>query len=103
MYQGESNPFHKVAMELFQEYLMTGGFPEAVQAHIDGKTNFELDAIQQKILDVYKKEVALNKTLIDIPRGIETPNIPALEIRKHITAVTISSAGNITVFFFCVP
>ena len=23
-------PFHKVALELFQEYLMTGGFPEAV-------------------------------------------------------------------------
>lgn len=76
-------PFHKVALELFQEYLMTGGFPEAVQAHIDGKTNFELDAIQQKILDVYKKEVALNKTLIDIPRGIEVINSIPEQLKKE--------------------
>ena len=76
-------PFHKVALDLFQEYLITGGFPEAVQAHIDGKTNFELDAIQQKILDVYKKEVALNKTLIDIPRGIEVINSIPEQLKKE--------------------
>jgi predicted AAA+ superfamily ATPase len=76
-------PFHKVALELFQDYLMTGGFPEAVIAHIDGKTNYELDAIQQKILDVYKKEIALNKTLIDIPRGIEVINSIPEQLKKE--------------------
>lgn len=64
-------PFHKVALELFQEYLMTGGMPEVVAANLNGKTFYEIDAIKQKIVDVYKKEIALNKTLIDIPRGIE--------------------------------
>ena len=76
-------PFHKVALELFQEYLMTGGFPEAVVAHIEGKTSYELDAIQQKILDVYKKEIALNKTLIDIPRGIEVINSIPEQLKKE--------------------
>ena len=76
-------PFHKVALDLFQEYLTTGGFPEAVLAHIEGKTSYELDAIQQKILDVYKKEIALNKTLIDIPRGIEVIDSIPEQLKKE--------------------
>ena len=76
-------PFHKVALELFQEYLITGGFPEAVIAHIEGKSSYELDAIKQKILDVYKKEIALNKTLIDIPRGIEVINSIPEQLKKE--------------------
>ena len=76
-------PFHKVAMELFQNYLMTGGFPEVVAANINGSTIYELDAIKQKILDVYKKEIALNKTLIDIPRGIEVINSIPEQLKKE--------------------
>lgn len=76
-------PFHKVAMELFQDYLITGGFPEAVFANINGRNHFEIDAIKQKILDVYKKEVALNKTLIDIPRGIEVIDSIPEQLKKE--------------------
>ena len=64
-------PFHKNAMEKFQEYLISGGFPEIVKASTQGYSAYEIDAIKQKILDVYKKEISLNKVLIDIPRGIE--------------------------------
>ena len=64
-------PFHKVALEMFLDYLETGGMPEVIMASIQGKDGNELDAIKQKIIDVYKKEVALNTTLIDIPRGLE--------------------------------
>ncbi|MBR2678845.1 MAG: ATP-binding protein [Bacilli bacterium] len=64
-------PFHKVALELFHDYLETGGLPEVVKASIDGKSSYEIDTIKQKLLDVYKKEIALNKVLIDIPRGLE--------------------------------
>jgi len=75
-------PFHKVALELFQEYLMTGGMPEVVSANLNGKSFYEIDAIKQKIVDVYKKEIALNKTLIDIPRGIEVFDKIAEELKK---------------------
>ncbi len=75
-------PFHKVALDLFQEYLMTGGLPEVVQADLDGKTPYEIDAIKQKIVDIYKKEISLNKVLIDIPRGIEVINSIPSQLRK---------------------
>lgn len=75
-------PFHKVALELFQEYLMTGGLPEVVKAELDGRSPYEIDAIKQKIIDVYKKEVSLNKVLIDIPRGIEVINSVPEQLRK---------------------
>ena len=58
-------------MDSFQEYLITGGLPEVVAAKLAGKSAYEIDAIKQKLVDVYKKEIALNKVLIDIPRGME--------------------------------
>ena len=67
-------PFHKVALDLFQEYLITGGLPEVVQASLDGKDAYEIDAIKQKIIDIYKKELLLNKNLIDITRSLEVIN-----------------------------
>ena len=76
-------PFHKVALDLFQEYLMTGGLPEVVQANLDGKTIYEIDAIKQKVIDIYKKEISLNKVLIDIPRGIEVINSIPNQLKKE--------------------
>lgn len=76
-------PFHKVALELFMTYLQTGGMPEVVQAELDGKTPFEIDAIKQKIIDVYKKEIAITSTLIDIPRGIEVLDSLPEQLKKE--------------------
>lgn len=64
-------PFHKIALELFQNYIITGGLPEVVAAEVNGKSQYELDAIKQKLVDVYKKEVINTKNLIDITRGVE--------------------------------
>lgn len=76
-------PFHKLALELFQEYLMTGGLPEVVVANIEGKATYELDAIKQKILDVYKKELLASKILIDIPRGLEVLQSLPEQLKKE--------------------
>ena len=75
-------PFHKIALDLFHEYLMTGGLPEVIKANIDGRSNYELDAIKQKILDSYKKELIQNKTLIDIQRGLEVINSIPEQLKK---------------------
>ena len=64
-------PFHKLALDFFMNYLATGGMPEVVKAELDGKTPYEIDAIKQKIIDIYKKEVIIAANLIDIPRAIE--------------------------------
>lgn len=75
-------PFHKVALDLFYEYIETGGFPEVIKAKLDGMNSYELDAIKQKILDVYKMKVALNNTLIDIPRGLEVLDSVPNQLKK---------------------
>ena len=74
--------FHKVALELFEEFLQTGGYPEVVDASLRGYSEYELDAIKQKILNVYKKEVALNSTLIDISRGLEVLDSIPSQLKK---------------------
>ncbi len=76
-------PFHKVALELFQSYLMTGGLPEIVVAELNGENPFQIDARKQKIIDIYKKEISLNKNLIDISRGIEVLNSIPEQLKKE--------------------
>ena len=78
----KTNPFHKVALDYFLDYVTTGGFPEAILAKTKGHSFYEIDAIKQKILDVYQKEIALNPNLIDIPRGIEVLNSMPEQLKK---------------------
>lgn len=75
-------PFHKVALDLFYEYLETGGFPEVVINQKDGCPKERLEAIKQKILDTYKKEVSINPTLIDIQRSLEIINSIPYQLKK---------------------
>ena len=76
-------PFHKVALDLFYEYLFTGGFPEVINAFNNGLSDNEIEAIKGKIIDSYKKEVALNSTLIDIPRGLEVIDSIPEQLKKE--------------------
>lgn len=76
-------PFHKLALELFQEYLMTGGLPEVVEANLDGKSEQEIDIIKQKILEVYERELISCSNLIDIPRGLEVVESLPEQLKKE--------------------
>ena len=76
-------PFHKVALDYFYEYLFTGGLPEVINAFIKGNSDAEIEAIKNKIFDSYIKEIALNTTLIDIPRGIEVINSIPEQLQKE--------------------
>lgn len=75
--------FHRVALELFYDYLYTGGLPEVVHSFINGYNDEQIEAIKQKAIDSYIKEIAYNKTLIDIPRGIEVFNSTPEQLRKE--------------------
>lgn len=76
-------PFHKVALDYFYEYLFTGGLPEVINAFIKGNSDAEIEAIKNKIFDSYIKEIALNTTLIDIPRGIGVINSIPEQLQKE--------------------
>ena len=79
----KTNPFHKVALELFEEYLVTGGLPEVVQDSLEETDEYVLDSIKQKIINVYKNEVSLNSILIDIPRGLEVLDSIPEQLQKE--------------------
>ena len=65
------NPFHKLALEYFNKYIITGGMPEAVYLSTKDENTLLLNSIFDKILDSYKKEMSLQDNLIDITRSNE--------------------------------
>ena len=74
-------PFHKVAMDYFANYLRTGGMPEVIIAEKEGKSEYEIDSIKQKIIDIYMKET-ITSNLIDIQRGVEVLNSLPEQLKK---------------------
>ena len=67
-------PFHKVAMEYFNQYVMTGGMPEAVELSLRDSNIVLLNSVFGKVIDSYKKEISLQENLIDITRSNEVYN-----------------------------
>ncbi len=68
------NPFHNIAMEYFNKYVITGGMPEAVMLSIKEDNLLLLNSCFDKILDTYNKEMSLQDNLIDITRSKEVYN-----------------------------
>lgn len=75
-------PFHSVALEYFEDYLMTGGMPEAVELSIRDKNPIILNSIYDKIIDTYKKEISCLDNLIDITRSIEVIDSVPFQLQK---------------------
>ena len=75
-------PFHQLALDYYEEYLVTGGMPEVVQAHLNGESDLKLKMIQEKILDCYKKELLEVENTIDIVRANEVLNIVPYQLLK---------------------
>ena len=69
-----SMPFHQVALDLYNDYLSTGGYPEVVNAYLNGVDSYHLEVIKKKIIDVLKKETIDMYSLIDIQRGNDVLN-----------------------------
>ena len=77
-----SMPFHQVALDLYNDYLSTGGYPEVVNAYLNGADFNHLEVIKQKIMDVIKKETIDSNTLIDIQRGNDVLNSLGYQLIK---------------------
>lgn len=75
-------PFHNIALDHYEAYLMTGGLPEAVEASIQKQSDLKIKMIQQKALDCYKKALLNIDTLIDIQRAEEALNILPYQLLK---------------------
>lgn len=77
-----SMPFHQVALDLYNDYLSTGGYPEVVNAYLNGVDFNHIEVIKQKIMDVIKKETIDSNTLIDIQRGNDVLNSLGYQLIK---------------------
>lgn len=75
-------PFHNIALDYYDEYLITGGFPEVVQAFVNKESDLKLKMIQEKIWDCYKKELLNIDNLIDITRANDVLNILPYQLLK---------------------
>ncbi len=75
-------PFHKVAMDYFNQYVLTGGMPESVDLSIRENNILLINSTFDKIIDSYKKEMSLQENLIDITRSIEVYNSISDQLSK---------------------
>lgn len=78
----EAMPFHSVAMDLYNEYMMTGGMPEAVLSSINNKTALYNNCVFDKVVDTYKKEISSLDNLIDITRSIDVFDSIPFQLQK---------------------
>lgn len=76
-------PFHSVALDMFNEYVITGGMPEVVEASLSGADLLTIKTIQSKIRDTYYKDFYRMKNLIDTPRSVEVMNSAVYQLRKE--------------------
>lgn len=75
-------PFHSLALEYFDDFLMTGGMPEAVELSIKQRNKLLLNSVYDKIIDAYKKEISTLDNLIDITRSIEVLDSVPFQLQK---------------------
>ena len=76
-------PFHNVALDMFNEYVITGGMPEVVEASLNGADLLTIKTIQSKIWDTYYKDFYRMKNLIDTPRSVEVMHSAVYQLRKE--------------------
>lgn len=78
----KSMPFHSIAMEYFENYCLTGGLPEVVVASLNGESDLQIRARQEKILNTYKKELLHISNFIDIVRADEVLDVVPYQLTK---------------------
>ena len=69
-------------MEYYDEYITTGGLPEAVLANINKESNLKIKMIHEKQLAVYKEQLLSIPNLIDIQRSNDVLNILPYQLLK---------------------
>lgn len=75
-------PFHSLAMDYYNEYLMIGTLPEAVDLYIKEKNDLLLNSTYNKVIDSYKKEISSLDNLIDITRSLEVFDSIPFQLQK---------------------
>lgn len=76
-------PFHQMALDLYNDYLITGGYPEVIDAYINKKDYLIIESIKQKIINLIKSETIYARNLIDISRTNEVLDSLPFQLLKE--------------------
>lgn len=79
---GKPMPFHTIALEYYEDYIMTGGLPEAVYAFINKESPLKIRMIHEKLLSLYREQLFNLSNLIDISRSNDVLNILPYQLLK---------------------
>ena len=82
--------FHRKAMDLFRQYLIVGGMPQAVQEYVSSRSFANADAIKRDILALYRADII--KHAKGYERKVESifDEIPA-QLQKHEKRFNLAS------------
>ncbi len=75
-------PFHNIAMAYYDNYLISGGLPEAILETMKHENTLYLNSIHHKILDTYQTGFLNQPELIDIIRAQEVFSIIPDQLKK---------------------
>lgn len=75
-------PFHNMAMELYNEYVLTGGYPNAIATYQEKKNYNFLSSVLENNINLITNDLIDMPNLIDIRRGIEIYNNIAYQLLK---------------------
>lgn len=83
---------HRKAMNLFRQYMIVGGMPQAIVKYVESKDLQSVNAVKQRILQLYREDI------VKFARGYESrvraifDEIPA-QLTKHEKKFILSSLG----------
>lgn len=76
-------PFHQMAMDLYEDYLITGGLPEVVNAYFNNCPSSLIESLKSKILDIYKSDVSVHGDYLNIAKSYEVLDSLAEQLSKE--------------------
>lgn len=76
-------PFHQMALDFYNDYLITGGMPEVVNEYFNGNNCFKIESIKNKILNIYIGDIAMNCNSNDFSKSIEVFNSLPWQLMKE--------------------
>ena len=75
-------PLHRKTMDLFRQYMIVGGMPQAVLAFNEKKNFMDVDRVKRDILSLYRKDITKHAKGYESKVRSVYDHIPA-ELQKH--------------------
>lgn len=80
---GRSMPFHQMAMEAYNDYVLTGGYPSAIVSFKENEDYNMLSSVHEKNINYIKNKMFELDNLIDIKRGNDVYDNIAIQLLKE--------------------